>query len=118
MGIQHKEVLSTLTKNPTQTFDTPRVCVPEAKRNELLVNNAEVVTGEQANAVNAIAARRKCVSLGKPEAAYASTALCSELACPKRHSVLRLKRLARYLVYRPRVVCCVEVEGLAGELCV
>ena len=59
---------------------------------------------ESATAFRALAARANHLSHDRPDLAYAAKELCREFAVPTQASLLRLKRLIRYLVRVPRLV--------------
>ena len=59
---------------------------------------------EMATSFRALAARANYLSQDRPDLAFAAKELCREFAAPTQDSVIRPKRLIRYLINSPRIV--------------
>jgi hypothetical protein len=67
-------------------------------------SEGEPLGQEEATAYRAIAARANYLAPDRPDMQYATKEICRRMCEPKQKDWMRLKRLARYLVHRPRVV--------------
>ena len=63
-----------------------------------------VLSSEDATNYRALSARSNFLSQDRTDIGYSSKELCREFAVPTRNSYARLKRVARYLVGKPRLV--------------
>ena len=94
--------ISSKRKRP-KAFKT-RVGCREAKRREQLDSVWEILSESECTVFRALSARALYLSMDRPDIMHSSKELCREFARPTRNSVTKLKRLARYLVTRPRLV--------------
>ena len=68
------------------------------------VNEADRLPANDATTFRAISARGNYLAQDRPDHSYSSKELCREFAVPNGHSLMKLKRLGRYLKGRPRLV--------------
>ena len=73
----------------------------EAKNEE---EDEKLLQGQDVTLFRGIAARANYLSGDRPDLQYAAKELCRDMAAPTEKSLARMKRLARYLVKRPRLV--------------
>ena len=62
------------------------------------------MSSQDATAFRALAARANYLSQDRPDIAFSAKELCREFASPNDQSLIKLKRLGRYLAGRPRMV--------------
>ena len=74
------------------------------KNFERLESKGEVLCPDEATAYRALSARANDLAMDRPDIAFATKELCREFHEPTRHSYGKLKRLARYLKGKPRLV--------------
>jgi hypothetical protein len=68
------------------------------------ISTAYVLNPEDATTYRALSARANFLSQDHTDVGYSSKELCKEFAIPTRISQLRVKRVVRYLVRKPRLV--------------
>jgi hypothetical protein len=68
------------------------------------VSDTYVLSPEDATTYRALSARGNFLSQDRADIQFSTKELCREFAVPNRNSQLRLKRLGRYLVGKPRLV--------------
>ena len=78
----------------------------------------EVLKGRDATGYRAIAARANYLALDRPDIQYAVKEVCRSMAIPVRSDLLKLRRLARYLIGRPRMVIDYRYQDDSEELAV
>ena len=71
---------------------------------ERLQSAGHVLDPDEATGYRALSARCNLLAQDLPTISYASKELCREFAAPTHDSFARLKRVARYLVWTPRLV--------------
>ena len=81
-----------------------RIGAKAVKRAEQLESEGHLLNAAESTTFRALAARANYLAMDRPELAFSSKELCREFAAPSRTSWEKLKRLARYLVGRPRLV--------------
>ena len=64
----------------------------------------DVLQGDECTQFRALAARAMYLSLDHPDIMCSAKELYREFSCPTQQSVVKLKRLTRYLVKHPRLV--------------
>ena len=64
----------------------------------------------------ALAARALYLSMDRPDIMFASKELCRDFAAPTKESIVRLKKLVRYLVTKPRVVWVFKFESISKAI--
>ena len=62
------------------------------------------LTSAGATSCRALAARCNYLAQDRPDIAFASKELCRDFAVPSKSSMIKLKRVARYLAKFPRLV--------------
>lgn len=67
-------------------------------------DNLVELTPQDSSKYRQLAARANYLAPDRPDIQYAVKELCRKMACPTRGNWKKLKRLARYLVGRPRMV--------------
>ena len=95
-----------------------RLGAKKVKQFEQLSSPGEVLCKEEATAYRALAARANDLALDRPDIAFAAKELCREFAQPTKSSYARLKRLARYLKGKPRLVWKFPYQDETSELTV
>ena len=88
----------------------------QAKRLELEEKADGVLTPELQTQYRALAARCNYLALDRPDLGYASKELCRDFAEPSWGSFVRLKRVVRYLVHKPRLVWHFDFEAPVNDL--
>ena len=68
------------------------------------VEDAEALPVQDATPFRALAARANYLSPDRPDAQYAIKEICRGMASPTRGDLKKLRRLARYLLERPRLI--------------
>ena len=101
--VQSSVLLDAVSKKK-KVFKKKRIGSKAAKAQERLHDPEEILYGEDATEYRALAARANYLALDRPDIAYATKELCRDFGTPTKHSVERLKRLARYLKHHPRLV--------------
>ena len=112
-------ILASLTQKSSlkkKKFMKKRLGSKAAKRQEALDNVGEVLNDHERTLFRALAARSLYLSMDRPDTMYSSKELCRDFAQPTRHSVIKLKRVVRYLVTRPRCVWHFGVEDSSTVL--
>ena len=66
----------------------------------------------------ALGARANYLALDRPDIAYAAKELCREFSAPTKQSYVKLKRVARYLLGKPRLVWRFDYQDVDEELVV
>lgn len=97
-------------------FTKKRVGSKKAKRYEQLDAVGDVLTPEERTLYRALSARAMYLALDRPDIQYAAKELCREFAMPTSHSIVKLKRLVRYIVHKPRVVWLFNYESESEHL--
>ena len=72
------------------------------KKVEMEGNMDDLLEPEQATTFRALTARANYLSQDRVDTSYSTKELCREFAAPANSSLQRLKRLARFLVGKPR----------------
>ena len=81
------------------------------------VLEAEVpLTGKEATGYRALAARANYLALDRPDIQYAVKEICRCMSAPARSDLAKLRRLARYLIERPRLVVKYPFQGEHAEI--
>jgi hypothetical protein len=83
---------------------------------ELSADDEEELAAEEASKYRAIVARANFLAGDRPDIGYAVKELCRGMAKPTSRHASALKRLARYLVGRPRVVLHFEWQSAPATL--
>ena len=79
--------------------------VPIVKETKEEVVEVEVELGPHvATEFRGLAARQINLSLDRPDSQFATTEICREMAKPTEKGMLKMKRLARYMLQLPRVI--------------
>ena len=81
-----------------------RLGAKAVKQAERLESEGHLLNAAESTTFRALAARANYLAMDRRDLAYASKELCREFATPSRTSWEKLKRLARYLVGKPRLV--------------
>ena len=75
-----------------------------------------MLSGREATGFRALAARANYLALDRPDIQYSVKEICRGVANPARADLLKLRRLARYLVGRPRLVAHYRFQEEVEEL--
>ena len=81
-----------------------RLGAKAVKQAERLESIGYELDPDEARTYRALAARANYLALDRPEISYASKELCRDFAKPTKQSWEKLKRLARFLVGKPRTI--------------
>ena len=76
----------------------------------------EKLSDREATNFRALAARANYLALDRPDIQFSVKEICRGMANPLRSDLLKLRRLARYLIGRPRVVTHFQFQGEVDEL--
>ena len=99
-----KLALIAAVKSPRKRKIPNRAGAKKVKQFEQLVSPGDELNQTEATSFGALAARANYLAQDRPDIAFASKELCREFAKPSKSSYLKLKRLARYLLGKPRLV--------------
>ena len=117
MGRPTHEIIAAISHPPKgKAFKKKRMGVRAAKHVELQDQGGAPLGAEAATQYRALAARCNYLSMDRPDIGFAAKELCRDFAQPSAASVVRLKRVVRYLVHRPRLVWHFGFEDFAGNL--
>ena len=100
----------------SKKFVKKRVGVRQAQRIEPNDRGDEPLDAESASQYRALAARCNYLAADRPDIGYASKELCRDFSSPTSRSVVRLKRVVRYLRHKPRLVWHFDHEDWDGNL--
>ena len=100
---RHVEIiLEHLRLTEAKPLGTPGVEDTTAKNSE---DDAEIpLSAPEASLYRAVVARANYISQDRPDLQYAVKELCRRISDPREASMMKLKRLGRYLKGQPRVV--------------
>ena len=71
----------------------------------------KLLEGQDVTLFRGIAARANYLSADRPDLQYAAKELCRDMAAPNGRSLAKMKRLARYLVMRPRLIWHMKMQN-------
>ena len=75
------------------------------KKLERFESTSFALTPDEATMYRALSARANYIAQDRPDIAFSTKELCREFAIPNKDSYVKLKRVCRYLVGLPRLVC-------------
>ena len=78
----------------------------------------EELVSEEAAMYRALVARANFIAQDRGDIAFTVKELCRSMSRPRHCDVIRLKRLARYLAFRPRVVIKFDYQELGDDVTV
>ena len=78
--------------------------------------DAKLLDGREQGEFRSIAARANYLALDRADIEYATKEVCRAMATPTRGDLRKLRRLARYLIDRPRVVSRFDYQGDMPEV--
>ena len=93
-----------------------RIGAKKVKKFEQLLSPGEALSPDEATAFRALSARANYLAQDRPDLAFAAKELCREFANPSRQSYGKLKRVARYLLGKPRLVWRFDFQDPVSEL--
>ena len=76
----------------------------------------ELLSSHEATKYRAVAARANYLALDRPDIQFATKEVCRGMSSPTRGDVSKLRRLARYLILKPRSVMKYRFQSLCMEL--
>ena len=76
----------------------------------------EKLVGRDVTTFRALAARANYLALDRPDIQYSVKEICRGMANPARSDLLKMRRLARYLIGRPRLVIEYRFQGEVDQL--
>ena len=90
--------------------------VRAARKIELQDKGDTPLSPDAAAQYRALAARCNYLAMDRLDIGYAAKELCRDLSNPSAQSVVRLKRVARYISHKPRLVWHFQYEDFHGDL--
>ena len=78
--------------------------------------DTEELAGEEATSFRALAARANFLSLDRGDIQYATKEICRKMSSPRRCDWARMKKLARYLLGKPRMVQLFRWQELPDQI--
>ena len=110
---RHGEIIvKTMGLSEARGVSTPG----EDTKSWLEIEEAQPLEGVRATEYRALAARANYLALDRPDIQYATKEICRAMATPTVGDRRKLKRLARYLLERPRMVSRFDFQGEQGEV--
>ena len=103
-------------KSPKKRKVVTRAGAKKVKQFEQLVSPREELSPAEATSFRALAARANYLAQDRPDIAFAAKELCREFAKPSKSSYLKLKRLARYLLGKPRLIWKYDYQDSTTQL--